>query len=107
MSSLFCYSDTKPYSARSISQEQKFKKLLEWARWPNAETSMDPDSVTARFNESDSQTFVIQLAIVRQVGFDSVESKRYFMAIGGSNDFCELAEDLVTGDDNKFQKLNA
>ena len=102
MTSLFCCASAKPYRPQHLEHESKFKSFMNWAEFPQA-TSSDGRSDEARFASVDP-SFAVQL--VRQVNYGPLESKRYFIPVGGgSSDFVEITEeDLITAN---FEKLNS
>lgn len=101
--SIFCCSDIQPYRPQHLDHEQKFHAILAWARFPKTSAASGDANVIAETNP------LYAAQIVRQVNYGPLESKRYFIAVGGKGDeeepFKEVTErDLVEAN---YEKLNS
>ncbi|WZH45367.1 uncharacterized protein QYS62_006420 [Fusarium acuminatum] len=98
MSSLFCCGSIEPYRSQYLSHQSKFNNFMAWASFPReSATEADVNMSNA------APTFAVQL--VRQVNFDPLEPKRYFIPADTTEaGFFEITEaDLIQAN---FQKVN-
>lgn len=103
MSSTFCCESIKPYKPRRLDHESKFTAFMNWAQDTNADAQPEEnaDDSTSKLTNA---PYAVQL--VRQINFGPLESKRYFIPLGGDEGpFNEIFEnDLVEAN---FKKLNS
>jgi hypothetical protein len=103
MAHLFCCTDIEGYRPRYLDHESKFTSFMAWAAFPRASSPGGNANSGVDLSES-KPAYAVQL--VRQVNYGPLESKRYFVPLGGgSGGFAEITEsDLIQAN---FQKLNS
>jgi hypothetical protein len=101
MLSIFCCSNLQPFRPTRTDHEAKFTSFLGWAKFPRV-AAVNPAAGAESLQHS-NWPYAIQL--VKQVNYGPLESKRYFVPLGGDAEFKEITErDLIEAN---FAKVNS